>query len=457
MFIQRKPAFSRNHRRGIVAILVAVSLIVLIGAVALALDAGRLFDRRWQTQSAAEAAAMAAAIDLYNSTLNSSKTAAMARNSALSIAAANGFGNDGKTSIVTVNIPPKSGAYANTSGYVEVIVEYRQTRGFSNVFGSTPNSVVGRSVAGGTTESIPGSVLVLDPKKKKSLFLNKNGSQLVVDGAVVVNSKDKKESISVSKGSGITATDVMLSGGIKKDSRGRIEGTLHTKAPPTPDPLAELPPPEPGPDRKLSDYKTGDDKSGNSYDLPPGTYKDKLEFKKGDVVKMQPGTYYLAGDGFKLKENSTLQANGVLLYGASGKKIEFSTKGSVSLSPPTTGPHAGISIFQNPAKKGEVKFQNGRDYDITGTIYNPNGKVKFKNTDLDLDSGDEEDEEFDDDWSDSDDTTADDPSAGPPTYDYHSSLGAQIISKTMSIDKRSSVHIRGTGLSVIKPLLSIVE
>jgi hypothetical protein len=291
---------------------------------------------------------------------------------------------------------------------------------------------------------------VLDPKKKKALSLNKNGSQLVVEGAIAVNSK-AKNALKIGKGSRIKANDVMVSGGIDKGSRRRIDGTIHARAPQTDDPLAGLSPPEPGPIRKLSDYK-----SGKSYVLEPGTYREKLEFSKDDIVTMKPGIYHLSEGGMRFKDESSLVASGVMIYGASGKKIEFATRGDVVLSPPTSGPYTGISIFQNPDKNGGVGFKNGRDYDVKGTIYVPNGRVKFKNTEFEL-GGDEADEESDEDDSDDGDSQEPDGEEPVQTFDQLSGIGAQLIARTLSIDKRSSVHIRGTGLNLVRPLLSIVE
>ena len=51
-------------------------------------------------------------------------------------ASANGYANDGTTSTVTVNIPPKSGPSTGKAGYAEVIVECYQNRFFSSIWGT---------------------------------------------------------------------------------------------------------------------------------------------------------------------------------------------------------------------------------------------------------------------------------------------------------------------------------
>ena len=100
-----------HKKRGIVAVLVAVSLIAILGIAALAIDAGKLLDDDRRLQAAADAAALAAADDLFtnyyaNGGADPNGTAAAMP---LSTAAADGYNNNGTTNTVTVNIPPTSG------------------------------------------------------------------------------------------------------------------------------------------------------------------------------------------------------------------------------------------------------------------------------------------------------------------------------------------------------------
>jgi uncharacterized membrane protein len=113
-----------------------------------------LSERR-HAQAVADAAACAAAADLYLG--NSISTA---QQSALRTAAANGYTNDGTVSIITPNatdannnplhgiwIPPISGDYVGNSHYAEVVVQWNQYRTFSNIFGSGLIPIRARAVA----------------------------------------------------------------------------------------------------------------------------------------------------------------------------------------------------------------------------------------------------------------------------------------------------------------------
>src|SRR5438876_713686 len=97
-----------EKRRGIITVLIAVCLVSSLGVVAIALDGGLLLDNKRCVQAAADAAALAAAEDLYanwstNKGLDVSGTALA---SALATASANGYTNDQSTSVVTVTFSP---------------------------------------------------------------------------------------------------------------------------------------------------------------------------------------------------------------------------------------------------------------------------------------------------------------------------------------------------------------
>src|SRR5207245_6789505 len=126
------------------------------GVLASTLDGGLLLNESRHAQVVADAAAIAAAADLFeNSAINGgTDPSGTALASALATAKANGYANDGVTSIVTVNIPPQSGDYVGKNFFAEVIVQYNMTRGFSAIWGKGTLPVTARAVASG----IPGTI-----------------------------------------------------------------------------------------------------------------------------------------------------------------------------------------------------------------------------------------------------------------------------------------------------------
>src|SRR4051812_8616934 len=101
---------NRHKRPGSVVVFVAVSLTLVLGFAAVSIEGGLVQHNRRLAQSTADAAALAAASELYANfpTLNGADSGT-GKTRALAVATANGVPNDGTNSKVTVNIPPQSG------------------------------------------------------------------------------------------------------------------------------------------------------------------------------------------------------------------------------------------------------------------------------------------------------------------------------------------------------------
>ena len=441
MNISKSPKMPMR-RRGTVVPLVAISMVVILSLAALSVDGGNLYRERRNTQIAADSAAEAAAIELLASfsTAGGLDTNGKAKTAALSLAAAHGYSG----SHVIVNIPPLSGFFAAKKGYVEVLINTNPPRFFSKIFGDKELSVYGRSVAAGTLIPTKASVLVLDPKKKNALKLKGKGSSLTVGGDIIVNSKNKK-AMEVDKKAQVKSDHVLVAGGLGKNSKRNIDAEVKTGVEPTLDPWQSLPTPPKGKVLDVKDYKTvvGENES---YHLSPGTYKE-LKFDKNDQVTMEPGIYYVDGGGFELKGDSTLKATGVTIYNTGKRGFKISTKGDVTISPPTTGVYKGISLFQDSVNKTKVEFSKQFHLNISGVIYAPNSEVKFKKSDIDMVSGD------DDDWELEEDV----PMEEEFGQGEASTISAAIVAKKLSLDKNTNLTIIGTDISAYRPLLGVVE
>ncbi len=438
-----KKSNSASRRRGAIIPFVAVMLVVVLGLAALSVDAGNLYVERRNTQAAADASADAAAIELLASYASDGgvDSDGIARDAALFLTAEHGY----PASSVTVNIPPKSGSFVGKNGYVEVLIKTNPPRFFSKIFSNKEQVVNSRSVAGGTMIASKASVLVLDPKSKNSLKLKGKSSSLEVGGDVIVNSKHKK-AVDINKKAQVKAEHVLVTGGLSKNSKRNIDGEVSTGVAPTPDPFASLPVPAKGTTLKADDFKTVVGTS-KTYNLVPGTYKE-LKFDKDDTVSMAPGIYYVDGGGFEFKGDSTLNASGVTIYNTGKRGFKVSTKGNVSISPPTSGHYQGISLFQDSSKKTKVEFRKQFHLDISGIIYAPNSEVKFKNSTIDIESGDE-----DADW----DSEEDEPMEEDSGYGDDSSIGAAIVSAKLTVEKKTRLTILGTDISARRPYIGVVE
>jgi hypothetical protein len=134
-----------SDESGNLLILAALSMTALMGFVALGTDVGLLFRAKRNVQIAADAAAMAGALDfLYNGSASSAQAAGQAASSA------NGFAGGGGT-VVTINTPPASGPNAGSVGFVEAVVSAPRNTFFMAMFGFKTMTVTARAVAADPT------------------------------------------------------------------------------------------------------------------------------------------------------------------------------------------------------------------------------------------------------------------------------------------------------------------
>jgi Flp pilus assembly protein TadG len=122
--IRTSKVLSRR-RRGVVVVYVALALIVLLGAAGLSIDMGNLYLQRNNAQRAADAAALAGAVQLMN---NNGYDAAAA--AAQKVAAANGY----DTSVAGTQVVPTPNAEGNSAWY-GIYVEKRAPVFFMAIFG----------------------------------------------------------------------------------------------------------------------------------------------------------------------------------------------------------------------------------------------------------------------------------------------------------------------------------
>jgi hypothetical protein len=363
----------KARREGKVAVLLAISMTAVVSMLALSLDGGALLSERRHAQAVADSAALAAASDLYYKYWVESgwDTQGTARASALEVAAANGYANDGTHSTVTVHIPPESGPFLGRPGYAEVIVKTQQERGFSNIFGRGAITVSARAVSIGAPIAGDVGILVLDPSAKSAFNANGSGVTTVNGTPIVVNSTHSEGSIAGGGGS-VAAMEFSLTGGYTTTGGGEFIGPIYTERRPMEDPLADLPVPNPLAMSKQSTRKI--QYTNGSETLSPGVYKGGISVSGTGSLTLQPGVYYMDGGGFSFSGQGSLYGDGVMIYNAPGNGnadgISVTGQGAVTLTGMKTGIYEGMTFFQdrNANVTGTVSGTGGGT-SITGTFY----------------------------------------------------------------------------------------
>jgi hypothetical protein len=368
--------------------------------VSIAVDGGMLLSDRRQAQRAADSAALAAAVDLFTkwNKNNGVDTAGTAKQSALTTAAANGYTNDGVSSTVTVNIPPKSGTFVGQKGYAEVLITYNQSRFFSAIWGSGALKVAARAVARGTYAPANPGILILDPTDNNTLDVTASGNVTVTNGgAIVVDSKSANGGATCTNTGNIVADTIDLSDNTYNHSNtGTLIGTINYNQPPTPDPLAALPEPaQPAlpnlPSSTLtllgSGYSTnnGVNDSGNkgsTIDLYPGYYAG-IQVTGNDQIVLHdnpdgsPGIYYIGSQGLSITNAGGITGSNVMLYSNGTGNISLTGSGSMSLSPPTSGIYNGITLFQERSSNKQISITAQGNMNMSGTFYAAAAKVSI--------------------------------------------------------------------------------
>jgi hypothetical protein len=387
------PCCSDRRRPGITAPTLAISLIAIFGVMAVAIDGGLMLADRHRVEAAADAAALAAAIDLFqnwqtNKGVDANGTAAA---SAQATAKDNGFADGVNSVSVTVNIPPQSGAYQAQPGYAEVIITMQEQRFFSNVLGSGTIQLAGRAVARGTMAGKNNGIIILDPKSSNALTTTNTANITVTNGNIIVDSSDAKGA-TISNSGNISAVEMDFTGnpGYFSSGTGQFIGKILSNQAPTPDPLANLPPPpQMAPNfsninisalPKIGSGVPGWPSPGdpNGWTLPAGTYNNGLHISdniSSHTYTLQSGMFCFKGGGLSLSGNAAIKSapDGVLLYFNSGGALNISAGGPVTLSPLQYGPYANITIYQDRSNTSQdsITGQSTGSLNITGTVYTP--------------------------------------------------------------------------------------
>jgi Flp pilus assembly protein TadG len=365
------------RRDGNVAAVTAVCLIGILSVSALTLDGGLIMEKRRDAQSAADAAALAAAADLYynwftyfGKTDTPTGTAAAA---AQAQAKANGYENGVNGVTVTVNILPKSGPFKNTDGHAEVIISASQKRFFSKIWASDDTTYGARAVARGKRGGISSGIMVLAPSGKGAYQTSGGGGVDLTGAPLIVNSNDAAAMVANGNGSS-TAPQYYVAGvpGWSTPGGGSFVGTMYSGSQPMPDPLADLPVPD---TTGLTVFKNGFKQSGGnkSSTIDPGVYTGGISIQ-GGTVTMNPGTYYMDGGGFNVGGTGSVSGSGVMIYNkpsSNNDKIDISGQGSINLTPPTSGTYQGVLFFEDRTSTVPVNINgsNATSMTMTGTFY----------------------------------------------------------------------------------------
>ena len=349
---------------GNTTVLVAMSILPMMGALGLGVDAAQWVLWKRQLHSAADLGALAGARALADS---QSVDPAVRRSLGL---------NKLRTYTVdAIENGPTTGAFKGSTNHVRVVLSAKQSLPFSSLFmattplikveavaenaSTTPNCIIALDTANTTALSVSGSASV---DMNCGMASNAAGSQsLVADGQLV-----KVEALSAV-------------GSVSGSSYDPAQTKVNNGIAPVADPLAgKLSMPS-----NLATLCASAGflsvKSNASATASPMTHGCTTGMTIQGKLTLAPGTYVINGGSVAIGASGQLLGNGVTLIftntdpaGAIGK---FTGNGSsfAQLSAPTSGPYAGILMYQDPraaAGKGDFYITGTSGMDASGKVIN---------------------------------------------------------------------------------------
>jgi hypothetical protein len=361
----------RIHRdeRGQTIILVALSLPILLGFIGIATDVGALFKDKRTLQTAADAAAIAGALNLPP---GSTSITTAAQTAATAAATTNGFTNGSNGVVVTVNDPPlwPGSNYGNPSGaangYVEVTITKPEPTIFLALFGYPSVTVLARAVA---SNNGPGACLFAGIGTPTGTPLTVVGNMQAAQCGVVV---DSSNSPPLTVTGSLTAASIGVVGDCSSGCAGTSpQPTSHII--PYGDPLAFLPQTAPGAGSCTNTFNA----TGGTVVLFPGCYTTFNE--TGAAVTLNPGTYVInTGVNAAQLTGGTLTGTGVTLYVNSGNLMVTGT--TMNLSAPIGGTFNGILFQQSSADVSNALINGNPSSNLQGFFYFPTSTLQLSGT-----------------------------------------------------------------------------
>ena len=394
---------SLKEEHGQMLVLVALSMTVLLGFLALAVDVGLLFRAKRNMQVAADAAAVAGALDYkYNASVTTAKSTAQ------TAATANGVTNGTNGAVVTINVPPVNGPYTGATGFVEAMISLPVNTFFMKISKISSVTVTARAVVGGG--AISGCVWTL---ARSGIDIDLTGSgSITAPNCSIYDDSSSSNALTLTGSGSITGKAIGIDGGYSLTGSGSLHPTPVTGMAPAADPLAGLAPPT-IPTGTCSSSCTQSFTGSSNNSIGPGTYNSISNTGSGTLT-LTPGNYIINGNvsntgsgnlvlgagNYTISGNFTDTGSGYLTIGAgqtivegnlsltgsgalTARGVTFYTKGSSTLTgsgsmdieAPTSGTYNGVLFYQDRADTHTVAVTGSGGDKIQGIFYAANAPM----------------------------------------------------------------------------------
>ena len=348
-------------------VMIAALALVLVALAGLVLDGGEITAQYRLSQSAADAAALAAAYQI-----TTGHTESVASTQAGLAVVQHGIAS----SNLTMSYLDGSGVATTQSGNV-VTVTAKVNYTFPTLF--LPVMGIDAATIGATgsvaLRGVSCVICIMDPSSNNALSISGNGTSLTLSGGVLEDNSSSPSAISVGSNGNF------LNGGQGVYVVGGVSAPAGTVTPTT-TPITTVTDPLSG----LAVPSVTGTQTCTTSPCNPGIYSS-LTFN-GGTWTMNPGTYVIAGGNFSVTSNATVSGSGVTIYltcsaypspcnsgGQGGSSMTVS--GNFTLSAPTSGTYSGIAVFSDRNNTAGVSVGGQGSLSITGTIYAKSSGISF--------------------------------------------------------------------------------
>jgi Flp pilus assembly protein TadG len=401
------------NRSGAIAIIFGLVAPTALGLIGLGVETGLWFQTQHELQTAADAAALAGALELHNG--NKATYVAIAKMESQRNSVQDGVNNQ----TVTINSPPLApDPNAGNATAVQAITTRKQNLFFSALF-LTGGSMTITSSAVAAVHGPGVCLLALNPSQNNAMQFNGAATQTLTNCAVMSDSTSTQGFTASGSATVNSNLGFYTAASAFNISSSGMTGPQTANAAPVADPYASLvgsfPPLLGMALYPLLDCNPFVNTTFNSNGtLNPGTYGG-IDVTSQATLTLNPGTYYLdanplclspggLGGALKIQGGGTISGAGVTIVLTNSTLGSFVNVGQVTisgnstanLSAPAAGPLTaavpypgflfvndtrpdkagdGYSAGGNPCGNCKEAFSGGASMTLTGALYFPNDEV----------------------------------------------------------------------------------
>lgn len=211
-------------------------------------------------------------------------------------------------------------------------------------------------------------VLALNPHASRAMQFQ-GSTSVEMPGCVIASNSDAEDSFYRGGNASLSALCAISTGGaVGLDSNTTLQcGQPRIHQYPSFDPLEGVEPPAYG-------NCTKPPNGGKTITLSQGTYCNVN--LKGEVA-LNAGVYIFKGGQLNFNGNGSLVGKGVTIFLMDGATLSLNGTSTVDLSPPTSGPYAGITIYQARDNTAALTINGASGSNLTGYVYAPAAPISY--------------------------------------------------------------------------------